>query len=223
MLDPFRRFFFGRAANFADQNHRVRVGIGFEKFHRIEMRHAVDRIATDADAGRLSVTARRQLPDRFVGQRAGTRNHADISRLVNVTRHDPDLARAGCDDARAIRTDQPRFFSGHLRFHAHHVHDRNSFCDANHEFHTGIDRFENSIRRACCGNENHRDVAVRFLSRFPNRVEHRDLAVEHLAAFSGRDSSNNVCSVLHALPRMKSTGAAGDPLNEQSRVLVDEN
>ena len=114
------------------------------------------------------------------------------------------------------------FFPDHLRFHSHHVHDRNSFGDANDELNAGVDCFENSIGRACCGNENNRDVAVRLLSRFPNRVEHRNFAVEHLAALSGRNAGNNVRAVLHALARMKSTDAAGDPLHEESSIFIDE-
>ena len=115
-----------------------------------------------------------------------------------------------------------RVFSGHLRFHAHHVHHRNSFRDANDELDAGIDRFENSIRRARRRHENHRDIAAGFLPRFPDRVEDRHLAVEHLAAFSRRHTSDNVRAVLHALARMKSAGAAGDSLHEQSRVFIDE-
>ena len=49
-----------------------------------------------------------QLADRFVGQRAGARDHADMPVLVNVPRHDADLAFARRNDAGAVRADQPR-------------------------------------------------------------------------------------------------------------------
>ncbi len=71
VLDPLRSFLFRGAADLADQNHGIRLRIVVEKFHRIEMRHPVDRIASDADAGGLAVAARGELPDRFVGQRPG--------------------------------------------------------------------------------------------------------------------------------------------------------
>ena len=48
--DPFGRFFFCRATDLADQNHRIRVRVLIEKFHRIKMREAVDGVAADADA-----------------------------------------------------------------------------------------------------------------------------------------------------------------------------
>ena len=34
--------------------------------------------------------------------------HTDLARLVNVARHDANLALAGLDDARAIGTDEAR-------------------------------------------------------------------------------------------------------------------
>ena len=209
-FDPFRRLFFSRASDFADQDHRFRFSIFVEKLHRIEVRHSVNRIAADADAGRLAVTARGQLPNRFVGERARARNHADVSRFVDVAGHNADLARAGRNDSGAIRSDQARLLSGHLRFHPHHVHDGNSFRDAHDEFNSCIGRFQNRIGRASCRHENHRDVAARFTPRFIDGVEYRHFVVELLAAFPRRNTSDDIRAVLHALPRVKSAGAAGD-------------
>ena len=48
------------------------------------------------------------LAHRLVGQRARARHDADAARLVDVARHDADLALARRDDARAVRTDQAR-------------------------------------------------------------------------------------------------------------------
>ena len=66
LLDPSGGFLFRGAADFADQNHRVGFWVVIEKLHRVEMRHAIDRVAADANAGRLPVAARGQLPDRLV-------------------------------------------------------------------------------------------------------------------------------------------------------------
>ena len=143
VLNPRRRFFFSGSADFADQDHRFCLSIFIEEFHRVEMRQTADRIAADANAGRLAMTARSQLPNRLVRERARARDHADAARLVNVTRHDPNLACAGSDDTRAIRADESRFAAVHLRLHTHHVHHRNSFRDTNHQLHAGIDCFEN--------------------------------------------------------------------------------
>src|SRR3546814_1354146 len=65
-----------------------------------------DLIAADADAGRLAEAILRGLIDGFIGQRAGPRHDPDLARLVNVSRHDADLAFARRDHARTVRTDQ---------------------------------------------------------------------------------------------------------------------
>src|SRR2546423_104474 len=49
--DPGSRFFFGGAADFADQNHRLGAGIIVKNFDGIEMRHAIDRVALDSETG----------------------------------------------------------------------------------------------------------------------------------------------------------------------------
>ena len=122
-----------------------------------------------------------------------------------------------------IRSDQPRPFPAHLRFHPHHVHHRNSFSDANDKIEIGVDRFENRIGCERGRHKNHRHVAIRFLFRFPNRVEHRNFFVELLSAFSRRHAGHDVRPVLGALPRMERAGAPGDSLNYEARVFINQN
>ena len=69
------------------------VGIGLEKLEHIDEVHPADGIAADADARRLPDAERRQLPNRFVRERARARHDADVPCLVNVTGHDADFAR----------------------------------------------------------------------------------------------------------------------------------
>jgi hypothetical protein len=102
----------------------------------------VNRIAADTDTGRLADAPRSQLPHRLVCERTRARNHTDSAGFVNVTRHDADLASAGRNDPRTIRSNQPRFLSAHQRFHTHHVHHRNPLRDAHNELDSGIDRFK---------------------------------------------------------------------------------
>ena len=66
-------------------------GIVVEQPHDVDVLQAVDRIAADADAGRLSEPQVHQLADRLVGERAGTRHDADAALLVDVPGHDADL------------------------------------------------------------------------------------------------------------------------------------
>src|SRR5947207_15569537 len=103
LLDPLGGFFFCRAADFADQDHRTRAGIFIEQFHAIEVRQPADGISTNPDASRLAVTARSELPDSFVRERAGAGDHADVAGLVNLPRHDADVGCSRIDAPRAIR------------------------------------------------------------------------------------------------------------------------
>ena len=50
-LDPGGRVFFGAAADLADHDHGVGVGILAEQLQRVDVRRADQRIAADADAG----------------------------------------------------------------------------------------------------------------------------------------------------------------------------
>src|SRR5438034_458049 len=53
-LDPRRGIFFGVAADLANHDHRVGVGILAEQLQRVDVRRADQRIAADADAGALA-------------------------------------------------------------------------------------------------------------------------------------------------------------------------
>ena len=56
------------------------VRVVVEELEHVDEVHAVDRIAADADAGRLADAERGELTDRFVGERARARDDADVAR-----------------------------------------------------------------------------------------------------------------------------------------------
>ncbi len=69
----------GVAADLADHDDGVRVGVIVEKANGIEERRADDGIAADADAGGLADAEMRELADGFVGQRAAAADDADVA------------------------------------------------------------------------------------------------------------------------------------------------
>src|SRR5205823_6398098 len=73
---------------------------------RVDEVRALDRVAADADRGRLAEPERGQLVHDLVGQRVGARHDADAARLVDVAGHDADLALTRRDHARTVRADQ---------------------------------------------------------------------------------------------------------------------
>ena len=85
-FDVGGRGLFRRAADLADHDDGVRVGIFVEQLERVDERRSDDRIAADADTGRLADAEAGQLTDRFIRQRARARHDAHVALLVNVRR-----------------------------------------------------------------------------------------------------------------------------------------
>ncbi len=222
LLDVGGGVFLAGAADFADENDRVGIRVFVEHPDRVGVRRAVDRVAADADAGALAETARGELPNRLVGQRAAARDNADLAGLVDVAGHDAYLALAGRDDAGTVRPNQPHLLVAQADLGPHHVDNRDALGDTNNQFDARIGRFKNRVSRAGRRDEDHRGVATGFLARFPRRVEDGNLALPRFAATAGRDAGDDVRAVLGALFGVESAGFASDALHKQARVLVNE-
>ena len=68
LANELRGLLLGIAADLADHDDGVRVGVVIEQANGIEERRADDGIAADADAGGLADAEVRELADGFVGQ-----------------------------------------------------------------------------------------------------------------------------------------------------------
>src|SRR5439155_17984780 len=171
--DPFSGSFFGVAANFADQNHRLSLGVIVEKLDGIEERSSDDRIAADPDASGLPDAKTRELIDRFVGKSAAAAHHADASLFVDAAGHDANFAFAGRDDTRAVGPDQASLVVIDDRRDTHHFDDRYSFRDADDKRDLRIGGFKNGV---CCvwwGYKNDRSIGAGTLYGFGDGVENR--------------------------------------------------
>src|ERR1019366_7612010 len=93
-LDPTGGFDFRVAADLADHDHAVGVGVVVEHPDDIQVRRTIHRISADADAGALAESARRELVNRLIGQGPGPGHDTDMAPLVNVAGSDPDAAAA---------------------------------------------------------------------------------------------------------------------------------
>ena len=216
-LDPGGGFFFGAAADLADHDDGVGVGIVAEQLQRVDVRRADQRIAADADAGRLAQPEPRELVDRLVGQRAALRHDADAAFLADVPGNDAGLGLARRDDARAVRADEarrrPRLEERHR---AHHVERRNAFGDADDERDAGVGRFHDRVGRKRRRHEDHRRVGAGLLDRVAHGVEDRPAFVRR-AALAGRDAADDGGAVRRRLLRVERAFAAGEALDEQAR------
>jgi len=175
------------------------LGSSWNSFSAVDLVGADDRIAADADAGRLAqARAGGELPDGLVGQRAGPADEADRPRRVDVAGHDADLALARRDDARTF---------GPMRRDGLPV--RNFFTRAMSS--TGMPSvmatmtemprvgcFEDGVSRAGRRDEDHRGVGPRLADGLLHGVEQRE-AVLLGAALAGLDRADDVRAVLPAL------------------------
>ena len=104
LADPGCGAFFGVAANLADHDDEVRVGVVFESFQGIDVSGSHNRVAANADAGRKSQVA--QLVHELVGQSARLRHQAQAARTSDIGRSNADIALSGADNSGAIRANQ---------------------------------------------------------------------------------------------------------------------
>ncbi len=95
-VDVLGRLLLRVAADLADHQDRLGLRVVLEQLQHVDVVRADDRVAADADAGRLAEAEVGELPDGLVGQRAGAADDADVPgrRLVDVAGHDADLALA---------------------------------------------------------------------------------------------------------------------------------
>ena len=166
------------------------------------MRGAVDGVATDADAGRLALTAAGELPDGFIGECAGAGDHADVAAAVDVARGDADaaatrglVAATRGHNARAVRTDEARATAGHGALGADHVTDRDAFRDGHGEVEVGVEAFQDGVGREGRGDEDGGDRGAGLLGGFGDGVEDRDLLAgvfEDLAALARGDAGDDL-------------------------------
>src|SRR5208337_699292 len=137
-----RCLFFRRSADLANHDDRLRLVIGKEHLKNVDMLGALYRIAANSDASRLPETGQRRLMDRFIGKSARAGNNTDGAALVDMARHDADLAFAGRDDPWAVRPDEPGLRSIERALHLHHIHYRNAFGDRYNQRDLSVDGLE---------------------------------------------------------------------------------
>ena len=86
----------------------------------------------------------------------------------------------------------------------------------------GVGRFHHRVGGKRRRHEDHRRVRAGLLHRLAHRVEDRPAFVRR-AALAGRDAADDRRPVGRGLLGVKRPLAAGQALDEQARVLVDQN
>ena len=219
LLDVRGGGLFGGAADFADEDDRLGLGIFVEQLERVDMRGADDRVAADADRRRLADAALRELIDRLIGQRAGARDDADVPSLWMRPGMMPILALPGemtpgqlgpmRRDLECLSTLQTRTMS---------------IIGMPSVMQTISGRPASSASRmASAANGGGTKITVAlapvFATASSHGVEDRPAFVDG-AAFAGRDTADDLGAVFGAALRVKGAFFAGNALDDEAGVFA---
>ena len=103
----------------------------------------------------------------------------------------------------------------------HHVEHRDPFGDADRQRQAGVDSFQDRVSGKRGRHEDDRRIRAGLPDRVGHRVEDRPALVGR-AAFAGGDSADDLGAVRLRLLGVERALAAGDALDDQAGVLIDE-
>ncbi|MNZ20484.1 hypothetical protein D3C78_375390 [compost metagenome] len=221
-LDVGRGLFLGAAADLADHHYGFGLGIVLEHLQDVDEVGARDGVTTDTDAGGLAEALVRGLLDRFVGQGAGAGDDAHLARLVDVARHDADLALTRSDDTRAVRPNHAH--AGFLQLHLdlQHVQGRDAFGDGDDELDASVDGFQDGVLAERGRHIDDGGGGAGGFHGVTNGVEHRQAEVSGAALARGH-AADHLGTVGNRLFGVEGTLTAGEALADHLGVFVDQN
>src|SRR5690606_23351509 len=212
----------GRAADLADHDDALGLRVVLEQLQAVNEVEALDRVAADADHRGLAEALLGGLVHGFIRQRAGARNDGDLARLVDVARHDADLALARGDDAGAVGADQPAVVIVRQRvLHAQHVQHRDALGDGDDHPDAGVGRFQDGVGRERRRHVDDGGVRAGLVHRVLHGVEHRQADVL-LATLARRHAADDPGAVLDHLFGVEGALRPGEALDDDLGGFVDQ-
>src|SRR4029077_13064467 len=142
---------------------------------------------------------------RLVSERPGSRDHANVARLMDIPWHDANFAFTRRDHTRAVGSNQPAAGPAHIAADLYHVEHRHALGDADDQLDASRDRFQN---RVGCKRGRHIDdgrVSSGRFARLLHRVENRN-SFEVRPALSWYYSTHHLGAVFLASARMNLAG-----------------
>src|SRR5213593_4825124 len=209
------------AADLADHDHGAGRRVFLEQAQHLAERQPEDWIATDANGRGLPHAGLTQALDHFVGQRAAARHDADGALPIDVVRDDADLRLAGCDQPRAVRSDQLDAGILDERPRPHHVVKGNSLGDTHNEPDAGGRGFHDRVGGEGGGDENPADVGAGFTLGVGHCVKDGDAEMGG-ATLARADASDQVRAVGLHLLGMERPLATGQPLDEHPALAGEQ-
>jgi len=106
LSNPVGGVLLGLATDLTNHDNALGLGVVGEALQAVDEVGTVERVTANADAGGLAEAHIGGLGNGLVGQSAGAGHDSDFSLLVDISRHDANLALIGLDNTRAVRTNQ---------------------------------------------------------------------------------------------------------------------
>ena len=122
LSNPFRSLFFIFTSNFSDHDNTwvtisiVEVNtfsfrVNHESFKDINEISSIEWISSNSDDGWLTKTSSSCLVNSLICQGTGSGNDADFTILMDIARHNSDLALIRLDNSGAVRLGKYRYLS----------------------------------------------------------------------------------------------------------------
>mmetsp|Transcript_1729 Transcript_1729/g.3639 ORF Transcript_1729/g.3639 Transcript_1729/m.3639 type:complete len:283 (-) Transcript_1729:219-1067(-) len=130
---------FHLTTDLTDEHDTLGLGVYDEALKAVNKVGAVEGIASNTDASGLTEANIGGLVYSLVGESARARDNSDTAGLVDVSRHNTDLAFTRLDDTGAVRSDEPGLaasLDGLL--HLDHVVLGNTLSDGDNEGYLGL-------------------------------------------------------------------------------------
>ena len=206
--------------DFADHDDGVGVGIRREETQCVDVARANQRIAADADAGRLPHPLPGELMNGFVGERAALGDDPDAAFLADVTRNNSSLRLACGNDAGAVRPNETRGLALHEGHRPQHVDGGDPLCNAHRKGDTRIDGLHHRVGGKRGRHEDDGGIRTGLAHGVVHAVEDRPPLVGR-ATFAWRDAADDGRAVRRGLLGMERSLTTGEPLNDEPGVLVE--
>src|SRR5690349_2802405 len=155
-------------------------------------------------------------------QRTRAAHDTDIARRTDPPRNDANLRFARSDEAGAVRADESRAPFLDEGIHPRHVENWDALGDGDDELDPSVGGFHDRIRRIHRRHVDHGRIRAGLGDGARHGIEDRDAVLESLTALSRRDPRDDAGAVLHHLLCVERSIAAGDPLDDERRLLIDE-
>ncbi len=220
--DPFRGFFFGGAADLADEEDGECVGVCLKEFQDVDEVHVLDGVAADADGGCLSDAGVRELERRLIGEGAGARDEPDMSGLCDAGRGDAEFCLIRRQESRAVGAEEAGLFALHVAAHLDHVEDGDVLGDADDQRELCVDGFHDGVGGKTRGDVDDGGVRAGCLNGISDGVVDGD-ALDDLSRLPRGDARDDLRAGIEHLPRMEEGGFARDALHDGFGIFINQN